>query len=299
MLFGYITPLKAELKVKDFTKFRSYYCGLCFELKNSAGNIPRMALNYDMTFISILLDSLSIKENNIEIKRCLPHPTDKKPLILNNDALRYTAAISLSLYYYKLNDNILDDNNLKSKLLAKVFHPYQKKTNKYIRTINEIIKTNLNFLNELEKNKSFSSLDEICHPFSDILGNILKLYNGNLIYDNEDLRNKLYSFGYTLGKWIYLIDAFDDLEKDMNENKFNPINTLYNTDNKSYSELIPKIKDRVEFNILNCSYNCKEVLSTLPLQKNEAILKNVLELGMTDKYIEILNKALDSQKISK
>ncbi|MDU4739726.1 DUF5685 family protein, partial [Clostridium sp.] len=58
-MFGYVTPLKAELKVKDFTKFRSYYCGLCFQLKNSAGNIPRMVLNYDMTFLAILLDSLS------------------------------------------------------------------------------------------------------------------------------------------------------------------------------------------------------------------------------------------------
>ena len=56
LLFGYVTPLKAELKVKDFTKFRSYYCGLCFQLKNSAGNIPRIVLNYDMTFLAILLD---------------------------------------------------------------------------------------------------------------------------------------------------------------------------------------------------------------------------------------------------
>ncbi|WP_322392425.1 DUF5685 family protein, partial [Clostridium perfringens] len=54
-MFGYVTPLKAELKVKDFTKFRSYYCGLCFELKNNAGNIPRMVLNYDMTFLAILI----------------------------------------------------------------------------------------------------------------------------------------------------------------------------------------------------------------------------------------------------
>lgn len=293
-MFGYILPLKSELKVKDFTKFRSYYCGLCFQLKNSAGNIPRMALNYDMTFVAILLDSLSIKENSIEIKRCLPHPTDKKPVILNNDSLRYAAAISLSLYYYKLNDDILDDNNLKSKVLAKVFHPYQKKTNKYLGAINEIIKNNLNFLNELEKNKGFLSLDEICHPFSDILGNILKLYNGNLICDNEELRTKMYSFGYNLGKWIYLIDAFDDLEKDMNGNKFNPINILYNTDNKSYSELLPMIKDKIEFNISNCSYTCMEVLSTLPLQKNEDILKNVLQLGMTNKYTEILNKSLNS-----
>ena len=57
-MFGYITPLKSELKVKEFEYFRSYYCGLCNEIKNKFGNIPRFCLNYDLTFIGFLLDAL-------------------------------------------------------------------------------------------------------------------------------------------------------------------------------------------------------------------------------------------------
>lgn len=295
-MFGYVTPLKAELKVKDFTKFRSYYCGLCFQLKNSAGNIPRMVLNYDMTFLAILLDSLSVKEPNIEIKRCIAHPKDKKQVIINNDALHYAAAMNLTLYYHKLKDDIQDDNNLKSKVFEKILYPYQKKINKSIDDINDIIRVNLRTLTELEKNKNFSSIDEICHPFSDIVGNILKAYPNEFINDSESLRNELYKLGYTLGKWIYLIDAFDDLKDDIEKKKFNPINYLFNEDNKPYKELISLIQGRLEFTILNCSYNCKDIISKLPLKRNEDILKNILELGMMDKYVGILNNTREDKR---
>jgi len=295
-LFGYVTPLKAELKVKDFAKFRSYYCGLCLHLKSGAGNIPRMVLNYDMTFLAVLLDSLSIKEPNFELKRCIVHPKEKKPVIMNNDALQYAAAMNLTLYYHKIKDDIEDDNDIKSKVLEKILCPYQKKINKSIDAINNTIKSNLKDLRNFENNKNFSSIDEICHPFSDIVGNILKNYPKELINDGDKLRDNLYSLGYTLGKWIYLIDAFDDLKNDMKDNKFNPINYLFNSENKSYDELLPLIKDRLEFTILNCSYNCKEILEKLPLKRNEDILKNVLELGMMDKYLGILNNTREDKR---
>ena len=298
-MFGYVTPLKAELKVKDFTRFRSYYCGLCLHIKKNAGNIPRMVLNYDMTFLGVLLDSLSVKEPDFELKRCIVHPKDKKPVVMNNSALQYSAAMNLSLYYHKIKDDIEDDNDIKSKVLEKVLYPYQKKINKSIDNINNIIKNNLKDLREFENNKNFSSIDEICHPFSDIVGNILKLYPNELINDNEELRNYLYILGYTLGKWIYLIDAFDDLKKDMENKKFNPINFLYNNDNKSYEELLPLIKERIEFTILNCSYNCKDILEKLPLKRNEEILKNILELGLMDRYLGVVNNTREDKRSGK
>ena len=117
-----------------------------------------------------------------------------------------------------------------------------------------------------------------------------------LVNDSEELRNNLYNFGYTLGKWIYLIDAFDDLEDDIKKQKFNPINHLYNKENYSFNELLPLIKERLEFSILNCSYNCNEILKLLPLKRNEDILKNILELGMMDKYLKISNKTCENKK---
>ncbi|MBU5454939.1 DUF5685 family protein [Caproiciproducens sp. MSJ-32] len=295
-MFGYVTPLKSELKIKDYVKFRSYYCGLCMSFKKNIGNLPRLTLNYDMAFLAVLLDSISEKEASIEIKRCLPHPLEKKPIIVNNDAIDYAAAMNLSLYYFKVKDDIQDDNKLKSKLLEKVLYPYEKKLNKSLRKISSIIEKNLNELANFEKNKNFSNIDEISHPFSNIVGNILKEYPYPLIDDSEILRNNLYNLGYTLGKWIYLIDAVDDLKEDIENKKFNPIIFLFNQDSKPYEELLNSIKDRLEFTILNCAYNCKEILSKLPLKRNSDILKNILELGIMDKYLSVINKRCESKR---
>lgn len=294
-MFGYITPLKPELKIKDFAKFRSYYCGLCFHLKSNAGNIPRIALNYDMTFLAVLLDSISLTEPTVEIKRCFMHPLEKKPVIINNEALSFSASINIALYYYKIKDDIYDDKDLKSMLLEKILKPYFKKASS-ITKINNLIESNLKDLSNFEKNKNFNFIDEIAHPFSDIVGIILKECPFKLVNDSEELRNNLYNFGYTLGKWIYLIDAFDDLEDDIKNKKFNPINHLYNKENYSFNELLPLIKERLEFSILNCSYNCNEILRLLPLKRNEDILKNILELGMMDKYLKISNNTCENKK---
>lgn len=288
-MFGYVTPLKPELKVRELNRFKSYYCGLCMQIKKDFGNIPRMALNYDMTFLALLLDGLVDDKPTIEFKKCVAHPIQKKPIVFNTKALEYAAAINVSLTYFKLVDDANDDKSLKGKVGSTILSSYKKKFNDSISKINDIIKNNLNKLNELENNKSFSSIDEICDPFSNIVANILKEYPYKLIEDNDDIRNNLYTLGYCLGKWIYIIDALDDLEKDMKKNKFNPINFLYNTENLSYEKLKEEIKPRIEFTILNCACTCKESLSKLPLNRNKELLENIIELGLMDKYINIIN----------
>ena len=75
-MFGYIIPLKNELKVKDFDKFRTYYCSICSEIKNKFGNIPRLGLNYDTTFFSILLDGLSVENSKKFTFSCIRHPLE-------------------------------------------------------------------------------------------------------------------------------------------------------------------------------------------------------------------------------
>ncbi|SFD37126.1 DUF5685 family protein [Clostridium uliginosum] len=292
-MFGYVTPLKAEMKVKDYNRFKSYYCGLCFQIKKDFGNLPRMALNYDMTFLALLLDGLIPQEIEVTSCRCLIHPSSKKPIVINNNAISYSSSMNLSLFYYKLLDDVQDDKNLKSKLKVIMLSPYKRKFPKAIILINSKIQKHLEELSFLEQDKNFTSIDEICDPFSKLVGDILKDYPYKLNDDNETLRNILYSLGYSIGKWIYLIDALDDLKSDIEKNKFNPINFLYNKENLNYTELVTLIKPRIEFTILNCACTCKDNLSKLNLNKNKDILHNIIELGLMDKYINIIDKAYE------
>ena len=286
-MFGYVTPLKAELKVKDFARFKCYYCGLCCHIKKEFGNIPRISLNYDMTFLGLLLDALNPEELEVSIHRCALHLTEKKPVIANNKALSYAAAMNISLFYYKLLDDVHDDKNLKSKFFSVVLSPYKRKFAASIIKINNDIKQCLNNLSALEENKSFTCIDEICDPFSNLVGIILRDYPYELINDSLKLRNTLYTLGYSIGKWIYLIDALDDLKSDMDKRKFNPINFLYNKDSLTYDKFIEFIKPKIEFTILNCGYSCKENLEKLQLNRNEDILYNIIELGLMDKYVNV------------
>lgn len=288
-MFGYVTPLKAEMKVKDFARFKCYYCGLCCHIKKEFGNIPRISLNYDMTFLGLLLDALIPDELEVSHHRCSLHPAEKKPIIMNNNALSYAAAMNISLSYYKLIDDVNDDKDFKSKFLSTILSPYTKKFSSQIIEINEEIKRCLNRLSVLEKNKSFTSIDEICDPFSDLVGVILRDFPYELTDDSANLRTTLYSLGYSIGKWIYLIDALDDLKSDMEKYKFNPINYLYNKDSLTYDNFVKFIKPKIEFTILNCGYTCKENLEKLNLNRNRDILYNIIELGLMDKYVSVID----------
>ena len=197
--------------------------------------------------------------------------------------------MNVSLVYYKFIDDVNDDKDIKSKMKILVLEPYKRKFNRNVTNINDIIEENLKLLSELEENKNFTSIDEIANPFSLIVAKILELYPETFEGDCQDIRYELYDLGYALGKWIYLIDALDDLKEDMEKKKFNPINFLYNKENKSYDDFIKEIKPRIEFTILNCGYNCKESLEKLPLKRNKEILQNIINLGMMDKYEKVIN----------
>ena len=256
-------------------------------IKDNFGNIPRMSLNYDMTFLGLLLDGLHKEERELKIQRCIAHPLKKKPMIINNKALAYAAAMNVSLVYYKLLDDVADDKSIKSKVSSMILSSYKSKFNRNVTMINDIIEENLKKLSYLEVEKKFSSIDEIAHPFSEIVGKILNLYPEKFEGDSEEVRGNLYELGYSLGKWIYLIDALDDLKEDMEKNKFNPIDYLYNTDSKTYEELMEEIRDRMEFTIFNCGYTCRNALENLPIKRNKEILENIISLGMMDKYTKI------------
>nr|WP_307991678.1 DUF5685 family protein [uncultured Niameybacter sp.] len=288
-MFGYITPLKEELKVREHEAFKAYYCGLCSHIKQNFGQVPRMVLNYDLVALALLLDGLSPNKAYLQKRTCMVHPLKTKPMIVNNEALSYAASMNVSLAYYKLLDDIQDEGSLKSEALASLLKPYSLKFSPEVTKINHLIERELHNLHELETSKDFTSIDEISHPSSLIVANILKYYPFQFADDSPSLRKKLFDFGYALGKWIYIIDALDDLEKDMKSNKFNPICVLYNQENFSYSTLITKVREPISFTLLNCGYTCSELLKSLPLKRHRVILNNIINLGMMDKYNKIIS----------
>lgn len=290
-MFGYVTPLKMEMKIKDYEKFKAYYCGLCNSIKCNFGNVPRLTLNYDMTFLAVLLDSLSEDKYNFTEFKCLMHPLKKRIMLNNNAALDYAAFCNTTLAYYKLMDDVEDNKNMKSKVFSIFLKNYLKKSKVENKAVMEYTKEKLLLLNTLEANYSNISIDEqlsideLSHVFADLTGFIVSFY-----YNEASFKDNLYWLGYNLGKWIYIIDAYDDLEKDIKSNSFNAINSLLNTENLDFKSFSTKIKSRIDFILVTCADQCLKYLNTLPLIKNEDILYNILELGLMEKMEKVFNK---------
>ncbi len=284
-MFGYVTPLKMELKLKDYEKFKAYYCGLCRTIKEDFGERYRLFLNYDMTFLAVLLDALSPEDTCYTPFRCVLHPFKSRLKVSNCKALHYAAFCNVSLAYYKLLDDVEDEKSLKSILASSLVKGYSKDIPKELLSLENNIESYLKELGKLEKaaalpKKASSSsvgIDELSHPFAELTAALLVSFSSN------HPQRLLWELGYNLGKWIYLIDAFYDLEDDIKKNRFNAINACFNEEGYNYEELYDKIKDRMDFILVSCASHCAKCLEALPLYKNEELLKNILELGLMEK----------------
>jgi len=285
-MFGYVTPYKMELKIKDYEMFKAYYCGLCISIKNNFSNVCRMTLNYDMTFLGILLDSLEYSKHKYVVTKCIAHPMKKKPKVIDNRALDYAAFCNVSLVYYKLLDDYNDDNSLSKKFISMYIKKFINKSKEDLSPILVNIEENIKKLSFLEKSGEIISIDELSDPFASLTAFIVSYY-----YKDETFYNELYDLGYNLGRWIYIIDAFDDLKEDMEKHKFNAINKAFNVENLPYEDLIIKEGNRIEFNLIMSANSTSEALDKLPINKNKDLLFNILQLGLMNKIETIKSRS--------
>lgn len=291
-MFGFVSPLKNDLLVKDFNLYKSYYCGLCHSIKRNYSNIKRLLLNYDLVFLSLLLNSLNSEKEKVDEFRCLIHPVIKSKKIKSNPYIDYSSDMLIILAYFKMYDDILDEKNLIKKLINKfkllIFKGKKNKSlfNKYKKKVN-LIQKELRLQNEKES-KNCDDIDSISSHFSNILGAIFEC---ELIEDSR-IRKALTLIGKDLGKWIYQIDVIKDLKLDKEKNNFNPIlNSIKNSDSKNKTE-IKKIISEKNFVL---DFYIKRIIETfeiLPIKKNKLILNNIIRLGLKETQEEVIENAL-------
>lgn len=271
-MFGYVTIHKDELKIKDFNTYQGYYCGLCRSLKKSYGLFGQLTLNYDMTFLATLLSGLYEDDTKLVMKHCVAHHI-KKHGEISNEYTDYAAAMNIMLSYYKLKDNWEDERSVKSNIGAGTIKRAFKKAKKQYPDQAKAIKEYIDSQHTLEKNNE-TDLDNAANPTGKMLGTLFCM--------KDDMWKKdLYDMGFFLGKFIYIMDAFEDVDKDIKNNSYNPLKSL---------------KDRDDFN----EY-CKSILTTLmaesakaferlPIVQNIDILRNIVYAGVWCKFNKLVNE---------
>ena len=217
-MFGYVKTDLPNMYVKDTVLYKAAYCGLCKSIGRACGTNGRFLLNYDLAFFSVLIHNLSDVDMKIERRRCILHWIVKRPVAEPDELSERIGALNVILARYKLNDNVLDTG--KGRIKRGFFSKAYKRARTAEPVLDKIVSDRYSQLLKLEREKC-DSIDVSADPF----GNMMTDISRELLKDNAD--DNTDGLFYALGKWIYLIDALDDFDKDKKSGSFNVFVNAY------------------------------------------------------------------------
>jgi hypothetical protein len=270
-MFGYIAPLKCELKVRDLNLYNAYYCGLCRAIGKRYGHIKRIVLNYDCTFLALLLSGVTGASAFCE-GRCGFKPfSPKKTLAADSKMLDFAADINILLAYFKSIDDWRDERRLKGLIIGAVLKGAARKALKNCFEAGAAVQKGIADLSEVERSRC-DEPDKPALVFADMMKEIMAASPVR----EEPERTVLGHLGFNLGRWIYLIDAWDDREHDRKSGSYNPFN---------FSGADPERASR------NLHYSLNEAMKVydlLDVKDNKGVLDNIIYIGCSHRTEQLL-----------
>lgn len=277
-MFGYVKIDEPELKVKDWKKYKAYYCGLCRTLKERHGSLGQMTLTYDMTFAVILLTSLYESEAKLSAYRCKVHPV-RKQNVLQNEITEYAADMNVLLAYYHMKDDWEDERKAGGFAGVHVLKGKAEKIAFLYPRQSRAVEKELSELSACEKN-GCTDIDRTAGCFGRLMSELL-------VYREDMWEERLRKMGFFLGKFIYIMDAYDDLEKDLKTGSYNPLKEL--SQNEGYET---KCREMLCMMIAECTAS----FETLPCLLDVDILRNILYDGVWSRYRKIQEQKKKSEE---
>lgn len=265
-MFGYIIVNKAEMKFKEFDVYHSFYCGICRELKKKYGVCGQISLSYDMTFLAILLTGLYEPGTRTGSCKCAAHPFESHET-RNNIYTEYAADMNILFAYYKCRDDWEDEKKLRKLIYGRLLEGkagrlrsiYAEK----IRTINLLMQD----FSDAEKSDEMD-IDVLSGLFGRIMGEIMAVRE-------DEWAESLRRLGFFLGKFIYLCDAYEDIESDIRKGMPNPLKSRYEK---------PDFEEESRAILMMMMSECCKEFEKLPILENVEILRNILYSGVWCRY---------------
>jgi len=276
-MFGYVLVNKPELKIKDFEKYRSYYCGLCHALNDRHGLRGRLTLNYDMTFLVMILSDLYEQEETVTTGRCIVHPFEKHTSH-RTEITDYCADMCVLLSYYKCQDDWNDEKKVSSNVCMHALKSRAREVAAKYPEKADFIEKKMNMLSIVE-NAADLPTDKVSKVFGEIMAEIF-------VYKDDMWKEDLYRLGFFLGKYIYLLDAYEDIEKDIKTGDYNPFKPIYRNGD---------FENQVLNMLLLMIGECTDAFERLPLVENVEILRNILYSGVWVRFGKTKSSRINSE----
>ena len=274
-MFGYVTIGKKDLTEEEYKTFSSYYCGVCRATGKGASQLSRLGLSYDITFLALVLSSLT-DDGKCEDGRCMLHPLQKRGF-MSDIAIEYAACAGVLLTYLKLKDDLYDDKSIKALIGTLLFHGGNKKAKAKLPGEYLQIKKQLDILSSYEKEGS-DSIDDTSEAFARILE---CLFTPDFIEDEKD-RRKLAWLGYNLGRWIYAIDAVNDFNDDKKSGAYNPFVKMGYTD-------FDTLAKEAELSLTLTLEGIASAFELIDFKRNRDLIGKIIYISLKEKQQLILS----------
>ncbi len=280
-MFGYIRIYKPEMRFYEYDRYKAVYCTLCKQIGKTYGLLAKFLLNYDYTFLTML--KLEFEQTDISCGkgRCTFNPLYKCPkCIAKTDAFEFTADLTAIMFYHKLRDNVCDAGffgKIGWSILKAFASPMRRKARKKNPEIDELVTKYIDE-QQLAEEADDISIDSVAEPTAKLISALAKMLS-----DDMSVKPILEKFGYYLGKWIYLIDAQDDLEKDIKKGCFNPFARKFELsvcDVKNNSEALKKVHIYANESMNMTTSAMLDYYDVLEFKYYKEVLDNITMLGM-------------------
>ena len=268
-MFGYVRYDLPNLLIKDFMLYKALYCGLCKSIGASCGQRARLSLTYDVTFLSALLHNMTGTDIRVEKQNCFEHTIRKRPIAVVDDLTMELGALNTVLTYYKLADDVADGSGgrVKRAWFKKGFRLAKKRYPEMVALVEEYVSAQA----AVEKKRS-PSPDEAAEATALLMQ---KLCAHFLREKNSPAAEELF---YAVGKWVYLIDALDDYEKDGKKGRYNPFVLAYGAHTRK--ELMEQNGQEIAFLFDTLFYSMREGLAGVKFHFNRDLTDNVILRGI-------------------
>lgn len=274
-MLGYIEPDKHDLKLRDLETYNGYYCGLCKEVSESYGQVSRLWLSNDMTFLAMFLGALTAGEDHIKYEHCIVHPFRKKPVEVQEQSVKYAADMMIILRAEQYIDDVRDGERSRYRgKIVRIASKYERAANMHpeeAKIINESLQELYSYEVEGKSN---------VRKMSTCFGRVMKAVFTGFVMPEEQVRS-VGEFAENLGCWLYLIDIIDDFEEDRDEHRFNPLLDLGITDRR-------RARDMIEPALYFYLDGLVKAYDLIEFHKNKTILDNIVYCGLRRRTEKVL-----------